>query len=117
MKPWTRNDTKEWIIQLEHRVQDMDYYLDKASDWCDEYGIDNNNLIFMCSFLTCVWVSNMRGEHITFNELMEILGVEEWNDDEEKYYELDECWGNLDFHEFLEKVVETYSEEDDGDYE
>ena len=117
MKPWTRNDTKEWIVQLEHRVQDMDYYLDKASDWCDEYGIDNNNLIFMCSFLTCVWVSNMRGEHITFNELMEILGVEEWNDDEEKYYELDECWGQLDFHEFLEKVVETYSEEDDENYE
>jgi hypothetical protein len=55
----------------------------------------------------------MRGEHITFNELMEILGVDEWNDDEEKYYELDECWGNLDFHEFLEKVVETYSEDDD----
>ena len=117
MAYWSRNDTKEWIVQLEHRVQDMDYYLDKASDWCDEYGIDNNNLIFMCSFLTCVWVSNMRGEHITFNELMEILGVDEWNDDEEKYYELDECWGNLDFHEFLEKVVETYSEEDDGDYE
>ena len=110
MAYWSRNDTKEWIVQLEHRVQDMDYYLDKASDWCDEYGIDNNNLIFMCSFLTCVWVSNMRGEHITFNELMEILGVDEWDDDEEKYYELDECWGNLDFHEFLEKVVETYDE-------
>jgi hypothetical protein len=113
MKPWTRNDTKEWIIQLEHRIQDIDYYLDKASEWCDEYGIDNNNLIFMCSFLTCVWVSNMRGEPITFNELMEILGVDEWNDDEEKYYELDECWGSLDFHEFLEKVVQTYSEDDD----
>jgi hypothetical protein len=113
MKPWTRNDTKEWIIQLEHRIQDIDYYLDKAGEWCDEYGIDNNNLIFMCSFLTCVWVSNMRGEPITFNELMEILGVDEWNDDEEKYYELDECWGSLDFHEFLEKVVQTYSEDDD----
>jgi hypothetical protein len=48
---------------------------------------------------------------------MEILGVEEWNDEEEKYYELDDCWGQLDFHEFLEKVVETYSEEDDEDYE
>jgi hypothetical protein len=95
----------------------MDYYLVKADEWCDEYGIDNNKLIFMCSFLTCVWVSNMRGEHITFNELMEILGVEEWNDEEEKYYELDDCWGQLDFHEFLEKVVETYSEEDDEDYE
>ena len=113
MKPWTRNDTKEWIIQLEHRIQDIDYYLDKAGEWCDEYGIDNNNLIFMCSFLTCVWVSNMRGEPITFNELMEILGVDEWNDDEEKYYELDECWGSLDFHDFLEKVVQTYSEDDD----
>ena len=118
MSYWSREDTKEWIIQLEHRIQDIDYYLNKAGEWCDEYGIDNNNLIFMCSFLTCVWVSNMRGEHITFNELMEILGVDEWtHDDEEKIYQLDDHWGSLDFHEFLEKVVETYTEDDDEDYE
>jgi len=38
--------------------------------------------------------------------------------DEEKVYELDDRWGNLDFHEFLEQVVETYSKDDDDeDYE
>ena len=117
MAYWSRADTKEWIVQLEHRIQDIDYYLNKTVEWCEDYGIEDNSLVFMCSFLTCIWVSNMRGEHITFNELMEMLGVEEWDTDEEKYYELDDRWGDLDFHEFLEKVVETYSEDDDEDYE
>ena len=26
MKYWSRNDTKEWIVQLEHRIEDIDYY-------------------------------------------------------------------------------------------
>jgi hypothetical protein len=119
MKYWSREDTKEWIIQLEHRVQDIDYYLNKTLEWCEDYGVEDNHVVFMCSFLTCIWVSHMRGEPITFTELMEMLGVEEWESDEEKVYELDDRWGNLDFHEFLEQVVEKYNgvDDDDEDYE
>jgi hypothetical protein len=112
MKYWSRDDTKEWIIQLEHRIEDIEYYLGRTSQWCDDYGIDDKKVLFMCSFITCIWVSYMRGEPITFVELMEILGVETWEADEEKIYELDDCWGELDHYELLEKIVETYREED-----
>ena len=115
MKYWSRDDSKEWFIQLEHRIEDISYYLNKTDEWCEEYGIDNSKVIFMCGFLTCIWVSNMRGEPITFTELMEILGVDDWETDEEKIYELDDKWGNLDHQEFLEKVVETFNEVDDED--
>ena len=118
MTYWSRNDTKEWIIQLEHRVQDIDYYLNKTLEWCEDYGVDDNHVVFMCSFLTCVWVSHMRDEPITFTELMEMLGVREWDSNEEKIYELDDRWGNLDFHDFLEQVVEKFNRvDDDEDYE
>lgn len=107
MKYWSRDDTKEWIIQLEHRLDDIDYYLNRTIEWCDEYGIEDDRVVFMCSFLTCIWVSRMRDEPITFVELMEMLGVEEWDSDEEKIYELDDEYAQLDHHEFLEKVVLT----------
>jgi hypothetical protein len=117
MKYWSRDDTKEWIIQLEHRIEDIDYYLDRTAEWCDEYGIDDNRVIFMCSFLTCIWVSQMRGEPITFTELMELLGVEEWDCDEDKIYELDEKFADLDHHELLERVASTCGDDDIWDDE
>lgn len=116
MKYWSRDDTKEWINQLEHRIDDIDYYLDRTLSWCDEYGIDNHQTIFMCSFLTCVWVSQVRGEQITFLELMEMLGVTEWESNsntEEKIYELDECYADLDHYELLERAVEKLNRLDD----
>lgn len=115
MKYWTRDDTKEWIAQLEHRLEDIDYYLEQTAHWCDEYGIEDDRTVFMCSFLTCVWVSHMRGEPITFTELMELLGVEEWECDEDKIYELDARYADLDHHELLEKTVEKLGDDDDWD--
>jgi hypothetical protein len=38
-KIWSRDDTKEWVIQLEHRLEDIDYYLKKTVDWCEEWHI------------------------------------------------------------------------------
>jgi hypothetical protein len=113
MKYWSRDDTKEWIIQLEHRLEDIDYYLSKTVDWCEEYGIDDSRVVFMCSFLTCVWVSQMRGEPISFTELMEMIGVEEWevNSTEDKVYELDEKFAGLDHVELLVRAVETFGKD------
>lgn len=112
MKPWTRDDTKEWIIQLEHRLEDIDYYLKRTSDWCDDYGIDDYKVVFMCSFLTCVWVSHMRDEPITFIELMELLGVDEWECDEDKIYELDDRWRDLDHYDLLQNIVDRFNADD-----
>ena len=47
---------------------------------------------------------------------MEMLGVAEWEtnfDNEEKIYELDECYADLDHHELLEKAVLKLSQNDD----
>lgn len=113
MKYWSRDNTKEWIAQLEHRIDDIEYYLDQTLVWCDEYGVYDNKVIFMCSFLTCIWVSQMRGEPITFSEMMEMLGVESWDCDEEKVYELDEKFVDLDHFELLELAVQNFSDDED----
>ena len=114
MRPWTRDDTKEWIIQLEHRIDDIDFYLDKTLEWCEEYGIEDDRVVFLCSFLTCIWVSHMRDESITFVELMEMLGVENWEADEEKVYDLDDKWADMDHYELLEKAVASFNNDDNG---
>lgn len=105
-KYWSRDDTKNWYIQLENRIEDIDYYLRRTIDWCNDQGVENERTIFMCSFLTCIWVSSMRGEMITYLELMEMLGIEEIPKDEEKFYELDPIYANMDHDELLERVVQ-----------
>lgn len=118
MKPWTRADTQEWITQLEHRLEDIDYYLKRTTDWCEEYGIDDDRLVFLCSFLTCIWVSSLRDEPISYTELMELLGVEEYEIEEDKIYELGEKFLDLDHNELLERAVEVFNNTDiDDDYE
>lgn len=115
-RPWTRDDTKEWISQLEHRLEDIDYYLQRTTEWCDEYGIDDDRLVFLCSFLTCIWVSHMRGEFITQTELMELLGVQLQSESlDDKIYELDDKWGSMDHEELLERAVEIFNKDDDFD--
>ena len=110
MKPWSREDTKDWIHQLENRISDIDYYLKKTLDWCENYGVDDDHTIFMCSFLTCIWVSTLRDEPITTVELKEILGVNDWNFAEDKVYELDDIWLELDHEELLKKIIETLNQ-------
>jgi hypothetical protein len=117
MKYWSRDDTKEWISQLEHRLEDIDYFLNRTSQWLDDNDIEDPHIAFMCSFLTCIWVSHMRGEPISFTELMELLEVDEWECDEDKVYEMDEKWANLDHDVLLERVVEQLLDDEDEDYE
>lgn len=111
MQCWTRVDTREWIRQIESRLEDMQYYLTRTQDWCEQYGVDDGKTFFMCNFLTCVWVSQLRGEDITFSEMMEILGVDEWECDEEKIYELDPEYSALEHEELLLKAVEVFGED------
>lgn len=112
MRYWSRDDTREWVKQIESRVDDINYYLDRTQKWCDDYGIDNGKTYFMCNFLTCVWVSQMRGENITFSEMMEMLGVDEWECDEDKFYELDPEFSELEHETLLQKAVEVFSDDD-----
>jgi hypothetical protein len=55
----------------------------------------------------------MRGEPITFSEMMEMLGVDSWDCDEEKVYELDEKFVDLDHFELLELAVQNFANDED----
>jgi hypothetical protein len=66
----------------------------------------------MCCFLTCIWVSQLRGEPISYLELMEILGIKEFDNIEEKFYELGEEYICLEHEELLQKAVDSIDNED-----
>ena len=111
MRPWTRDDTREWIAQLEDRINDISEYLDKTLEWCENNYIRDERIVFICSFLTCIWVSQLSDEPITYVELMEMLGVPDPEPDEEKLYELGDQFLNLTHRELLESAVKTFNED------
>jgi len=113
MNYWTRENTKEWIAQLEDRLEDIAHYLEITEEWCDEYGVEDDRVIFMCMFLTCIWVSQLRDEDITYIELMEMLGIEDSEPGAEKFYELDDRYLNLTHIELLEEAVSTFNPDDE----
>jgi hypothetical protein len=102
MKPWTREDTQEWISQVENRIEDIDHYLKKTLEWCEINDIHDDRRVFALNFLTCIWVSHMREEIITYREMMELLGLESIAFDEDKIYDLGPRFKNLDHEEMLE---------------
>lgn len=106
-KMWTREDTKNWLFQIEHRLEDFDYYLKQTESWCEYHGIINDAQLFMCYTMTIVWVNYMRGEKLTKRELFEILGFDQpdYSDD---LYELGEEFQNLDHESLLYKVSRDF---------
>ena len=113
MKPWTREDTKDWISQLEHRIEDIDYYLKVTLDWCEDRGVWDDKKIFILSLLTIIWVSWMREETVSYMEILEILGIEQIQLEEDKIYSLGDKFYNLNHEEMLEMIL---SDLDDSDH-
>jgi hypothetical protein len=105
MTPWTREDTKCWIEALEGRLKDITFYLDRTTQWCEDNYVEDERTIFMCCFLTCVWVSQLRGEDISYIELMELLGVASLASQEEKIFELDDEYLGLEHDQLLRAAV------------
>lgn len=101
MIPWTRHDTRLWIDQVENRIDDMHYYLCRTVEWCERNGIYDDKDVFVCNFLTCIWVSHMRGEQISYKELLDLLGLEELDYGEDKIYNLGPKFKDLDHEEML----------------
>ena len=105
---WTRNHTKNWIKQVESRVNDINYYLNKTVEWCENHYIFDNDQVFMCSFITCVWVSQQRNETITYVELLEMLGLEHMSIKEDKVFKLDERFDRIDHIQVLNLVTKNF---------
>lgn len=106
MKPWAREDTRDWIAQIELRVEDLNYYLMQTVQWCEENNILDDRTVFACSMMTALWVTWQRNEHITRWELLEILGIKDWNNFPDEEVELGPKFQGLDLEEILEQVVD-----------
>jgi len=80
IKPWEREDTREWISLLEHRLSDMKYYKNQAIEWCERRGISDSAIKTKCLITACIWVSHMRYEPLSFGEIYDLIGVTDLDD-------------------------------------
>lgn len=105
-KPWARTDTQDWIHSLESRIEDIDYYLKRTTEWCERNGIWENSRILMCCLITCIWVSSMRNEHISFQEIVEFMGINDLVESGvDKVYDVCEEFRHLDHEDILELLI------------
>ena len=108
MNPWTRADTKHWITQLEHRIADFEYYRAKTTEWCKQQEVYSERVVLMCHIMALVWVSHLRNEQISRQELFELLGIENWEDVEEAVFEFNPKYELLTLEELLEAIVDSF---------
>ena len=104
-RPWFREHTQEWISQLENRLEDIDYYLNRTVAWCEDRGITDDQTLMSCAFITCIWVSHMRSEPISYKELLEFVGLPHLETGDDKIYELGSTLGQLDHEEVLQLIA------------
>lgn len=103
MKYWSRDNTRDWISQLETRIEDFNFYLNEATRYCDQHEISDDKEVLALSIMTCIWVASMRNEKISLSEVIDILNLEmELISD--KTYDLCEQMSQLDFEQMLEIV-------------
>jgi hypothetical protein len=112
-KYWSREDTQHWISQLENRIEDIDYYLMRTVEWCERYGIWEDEVVFALSSLTVIWVSHMRSEPISRRELLEILEVSIWEEVDDAEYTLNPTYLNMDLEDILSEAVQKFRQSDE----
>ena len=108
-KYWNRNSTKEWITQLENRLEDLDYYLNRTIEWAENHDIVEQEKIFSLGFVTVLWVCHMRSEDVSRQEVYELLGVEDWQEAEDCVMELGDQLSDMDYEDMLNLVSRTLS--------
>ena len=106
--PWTRDNTKHWVLQLEHRIEDIEYYLKRTLEWCEDNEVYDERLIFCCSIMTAAWVSYMRQEPLSKQEIFEILGIKDWENVEDGIFEFNSDYEHLDHEELLTMIIKGF---------
>lgn len=104
MSYWSREDTKDWITQVQLRLEDINFYLAETVRYCESRGITDNTQVLVLSIMTCIWVSSMRNEPITLSEVADILGLEDLSLVSDKTYHLGAKLCLLDFEQMLDVV-------------
>jgi hypothetical protein len=105
---WTRDKTQQWIGQLENRLEDIDYYLNRTVEWCETNEVYDDQIVFACAVMTVVWVSYQRGEPISRIEALELVGISDAEDAEDAEYSLNESFWDYDHEELLAAVVNQF---------
>lgn len=106
--PWTRDNTKHWVAQLENRIEDIEFYLRRTIEWCEENEVYSDNLVFVCSVMTLSWVCHLRGEELSRREVFEILGIDNWNAIEDAVLDFNPKYEDMQLEELLELVVSSF---------
>jgi hypothetical protein len=107
MKPWTRDETKDWIKRVETRITDIDYYLKKTIEFCEFNDVYDNRTVLVLSMMTVIWVSHMRNEYVSYNEMAEILGIDDVAISNDKIYDLGVKFSQLDHDQMLKVLLKT----------
>jgi hypothetical protein len=104
---WTTEDTQLWIHEQYLKLEDMQYYLKTTVEWLEDKGITDNRLVFVCSFMTIIWVNHLRGMLTSKREIFEILEIPQWEDVSDQLYILPNAYVamNLEHEELLELVI------------
>lgn len=105
MKPWTRDATKNWIQQIQNRITDIDHYLKKTVEFCELNEVYDNKTVLVLSMMTVVWVSHMRQEYVSYNEMAELLGIEDVSISQDQIYDLGPKLSKLDHEQMLEIIL------------
>jgi hypothetical protein len=105
---WTRDQTREWIAHLENRLEDIDYYLNRTVEWCENHGVYNDQAVFACAVMTVIWVSHMRQEPLSKREVLELVGVVDYYNAEDQEYQLNPEFQNYELEELLEVVADNW---------
>jgi hypothetical protein len=105
---WTRDQTREWIAHLENRLEDIDYYLNRTVEWCENHGVYNDQAVFACAVMTVIWVSHMRQEPLSKREVLELVGVLDFYNAEDQEYQLNPEFQNYELEELLEVVADNW---------
>lgn len=105
MSYWSRDNTRDWINQIENRLEDFYYYLDRTAEWCQQNGVWEARKTLMCSLITCIWVASMRNEQISFTELCELVGVTIDSPVVDKIYNTCEQFQNIELEEILQILI------------
>lgn len=108
-KAWSRTDTQDWINQVTNRIEDIDYYLGRTVEYCEANGIWDDIKVFSISFVVVVWVCHMREEEVTRQEILELLGMEHFNQAEDAVMNLGKHLADKDFEELLQ-ILSDFSE-------
>jgi len=109
-KPWTRKDTQIWINQLENRIEDINFYVNHTLHWCDEHYVTDEQPLTACIMVTILWVCMMREETISRREVMELLGIGNWDEVEDFEYMLDDRFKDMELDDVLDEVLEKFSD-------